>query len=230
MTEKAKSLNKQNNELDKQLNAENNPVMTDIVCYLRAANITEYQQEEVRRDLLEMALSAQARGEDFKSVIGEDYKTFCDEVIKSLPPRSLFKRFLSVLDTVFMCTSIMGVLCVIISRPMLDLIYNAITGKAMNFQFPVTVSNLIIYIITFLGAYIVVQVICKTALKPRKKPGSKLKRFIIGGLIGGGVFGVFLLIVYFGKQTLFTVNIFAAIIVILVLYIAHKTLQRFCDV
>jgi DNA-binding ferritin-like protein (Dps family) len=69
MNRQTRELNKINNELDKQLNAENENVMTDIVCYLRGANISEYNQELIRQDLLEMFLSAQKRGENIQKVI-----------------------------------------------------------------------------------------------------------------------------------------------------------------
>ncbi|MDY0130422.1 MAG: hypothetical protein RBR63_09605, partial [Methanosarcina vacuolata] len=68
----------------------------------------------------------------------------------------------------------------------------------------------------------------KNSLKPEKKHNqSKPKKFIVGGAIGGGLMAVFLIIAWVGKQTLITVNIFAACVFILGLYIAHKLLQKF---
>ena len=43
-----KRLNQENNKLGKRLTEENNVVMTDMVCYLRLANISEHDQEVVR--------------------------------------------------------------------------------------------------------------------------------------------------------------------------------------
>lgn len=88
MNKKTRELNRINNELDRQLNAENNKALTDIICYLRVANISACNQEIIRQDLLEMVLSAQERGENIQAVIGGDYKAFCDNVIASLPPQN----------------------------------------------------------------------------------------------------------------------------------------------
>jgi DNA-binding ferritin-like protein (Dps family) len=80
MNKQVKQLKRLNNKLEEQLNEENREAYTDIICYLRVANISEYNQEIIRQDLLEMVLSAQERGENIQTVIGEDYRTFCDGV------------------------------------------------------------------------------------------------------------------------------------------------------
>ncbi|XOQ43919.1 MAG: hypothetical protein ACFWTN_05640 [Clostridium sp.] len=78
MNKQVKQLKRLNNKLEEQLNEKNREAYTDIICYLRVANISEYNQEIIRQDLLEMVLSAQERGENIQTVIGEDYRTFCD--------------------------------------------------------------------------------------------------------------------------------------------------------
>lgn len=228
MKTKTKTLNQENNELDKRLTKENDVVMTDMICYLRVANISEYNQEVVRQDLLQMVLSAQERGEDMKTLIGEDYKSFCDEVIAALPQKSRKERVLDLIDIFLLSTSILGAIHIVISKEMIDLIHNAVTGQQLNFQVPISLGNLLSYAIILATAFLIVHVIGRNSLKPEKKHNqSKPKKFIIGGAIGGGVMAVFLIIAWVGRQTLFTVNIFAACIFILGLYIAHKLLQKF---
>lgn len=63
MNSKTKKLNKQNNILDRQISKKNQSIFTDMICYLRGSNISEYDIEVVRQDLTEMVLSAQKRGE-----------------------------------------------------------------------------------------------------------------------------------------------------------------------
>lgn len=92
MDRKTKLLNQHNNELDLQVAPHNQKAFTDIICYLRSAGISEYDQELVRQDLLEMILSAQVRGADIDSVLGTDYKEFCDNVIASLPPKTIKQK------------------------------------------------------------------------------------------------------------------------------------------
>jgi DNA-binding ferritin-like protein (Dps family) len=228
MKTEAKILNQENNELDKRLTEENNVVMTDMVCYLRLANISEHDQEVVRHDLLQMVLSAQERGEDIKTLIGEDYKSFCDEVIAALPQKSQKERVIDLIDILLLSTSILGGIHIVLSKETMELIYNAVTGQQLNFQISISVGNLLSYVIIIATAFLIIHVIGKNLLKPEEKHNqSKLKRFIIAGAIGGGLMAVFLIIAWVGRQILFTVNVFAACVFIIGLYIAHKLLQKF---
>ena len=47
---------KENNDLSSQLRAEDNRVLTYMVVYIRGADISEYQQELVRRDITQMLI------------------------------------------------------------------------------------------------------------------------------------------------------------------------------
>lgn len=227
MNKQTKELNRINNELDKQLNAENNRVLTDMICYLRVANISEYNQEVIRQDLLEMILSAQKRSENIQTVIGEDYKVFCDNIIASMPPQSIKEKILGVLDTIFLCTSILGAINIITSRDTIFLIRNIITGEPLNFQIAVSIGSLISYGIIIAASFCIVHLICKTSFKRvKKKKTNKVKTFSIGAGIGAGLMAIFLFLAWIGRDTLFTVNIFAACALVVVLYLAHRILAR----
>lgn len=88
MSKRTKELLRANNALDAQLNKDNQQMMTNIVVYIRSANISEYEQELVRRDITHMLLDAQAQGRTAVEVLGEDAQAFCEAVITALPPRS----------------------------------------------------------------------------------------------------------------------------------------------
>lgn len=68
MNKKTKEILKANNEREELINEENDKVLTDMICYLRGSNISEYEQELVRADIIEMVLDAQERGENINSV------------------------------------------------------------------------------------------------------------------------------------------------------------------
>ena len=57
-------------------------LITDVVVYIRLG-LTGEDGEEAINDILEILLGAQSRGEKLESIIGEDYKGFCDEIINS---------------------------------------------------------------------------------------------------------------------------------------------------
>ena len=58
MIGKSRALLKQNNQREKELTKENNQVLTDMVVYLRGSDLSDYNQELVREDLIEMVLDA----------------------------------------------------------------------------------------------------------------------------------------------------------------------------
>ena len=96
---RTKRLLRENNAFEKQLNPEFNAVLTDMVVYLRSAPVSEYNQELVRRDLGQMFLEAQLRGDGPETVIGGDYRQFCDQVLDQVPRLTARARALDGLPT-----------------------------------------------------------------------------------------------------------------------------------
>lgn len=97
MNRQTKTLLKENNQMEKQLSKETDDILTDIVVYIRSANITEYNQELVRRDITNMLIEGQERGQSAAEVIGDDYKSFCDAVIAEMPQMTKKERMLDVI-------------------------------------------------------------------------------------------------------------------------------------
>ena len=64
MSREARVLRDENNELEKQLDDKTNDILTDIVVYIRSANISDIDQENVRRDITQMLIDARGRGEN----------------------------------------------------------------------------------------------------------------------------------------------------------------------
>lgn len=221
MNKKTKELNRIN-ELDKQVNSENDAVLTDIVCYIRGANISEYDQEVIRQDLLEMILSAQKRDEDIQSVIGGDYKEFCDEIIASLPPRSIGQKVLEFVDIICLCMSILLVINIAISSGTIKLIKSIITGGPLNFEISISAGNFISWAIIIVVAFVIVGSIMKNSFQISNKPSSIIKISLLNVCLTS----ILVLIAWIGRTTLFTVNIFVLCGAALTLYITHKILER----
>ena len=57
-----------------------------------------------------MLLEAQQRNAPLDEVFPEDYKAFCDTVIKELPPRSQLEKLRERLQIVFLLIAILGVI------------------------------------------------------------------------------------------------------------------------
>ncbi|WP_304509058.1 hypothetical protein [Anaerotignum sp.] len=223
MNKQTKKLNQFNNELDKQIHTENQEAYTDIVCYLRGADISEYNQEVIRQDLLDIILSAQKRGEHIQSVIGADYKDFCDDIIANLPPRNTKEKALEFLDIIVYSLSILSAINIIMADETIALIRNFATGKALSYMISISVGNIISAISIIIIAMMVVRIVTKNSFQMGKKEAmGKLKVFFLCA----GIMAIFLFISWVGKATLFTVNIFAACSFTLALYIIHRILAK----
>ncbi len=222
MNQKTRELNQSNNALDKQIQAENKEDFINMICYLRAANISAYHQELVRQDLTEMILSAQHRGENIHEVIGEDYREFCDNVISSLPPETVRQRVIDFFDTVCWCLSILGVINIIFSNETIPLFSHIITGKPHDFLISISLGSVILIGVIIILAFTITTLILKHSFQTETATKHRLKGFFFGA----GMTSFFLLIAWLGRTTLFRVNIFIACAVVLTLFAAHKLLER----
>lgn len=231
MNRQTKELRRVNNQLDKQLTAENNEVMAGIICYLRVANISEYNQEVVRQDLLEMTLSAQERGEDIKTVIGEDYKVFCDNIVASLPQLSKKERIIGFLDILFMVIAEIALINIIISPYTISLIRDIINKQPLSYEISFPIGTVIVCIVIVLFSISIIKIIGKFSIKYEKKAEnkvkSKIKSFFKSYLIGLIIMAVLLFFAWIGRDILFSVNIFAACAFVLVMYIIHRAFARY---
>lgn len=110
MSRRTRELLNENNEREKALTAESNAVLTDIVVYLRASRLSEYEQELVRRDISQMLLDGAARGQDAQEVIGGDYRQFCNDIIAAFPRRGMKERALEgVRDALLMSAVLLAI-------------------------------------------------------------------------------------------------------------------------
>ncbi len=130
-------LRKENNIRDKELSKENSTIMTDMVCYLRASNLCDYDLENIRKELIGMAIEAQLRGEFFGDVVGEDYKVFCIEIIKNGRQKTSYEKILGILYTVVFSIMVLFVAEIFFSATIYDIF------KLGRFDMPITLGFVI---------------------------------------------------------------------------------------
>ena len=162
MNRKTRLLNKENNLLDSKINDENQEIFTNMICYLRSSKLSAYNIEVVRNDLTEMILSAQERGENISDVVGGDYKTFCDNIIDTFPPKTLSEKIFDLTDLISFSLAILLITNMLLSRDFIKLIAELIRGnKLTHYIIPVTPGIIIqiAAIITF--ATFLVNIIAK---------------------------------------------------------------------
>ena len=53
-----------------------------------------YEQEKVRRDIIQMLIDGEKRETSAREVIGEDYREFCDSIVAEIPHMSRKEKVL----------------------------------------------------------------------------------------------------------------------------------------
>ena len=225
MNKKIKEILKANNEREELINEDNDEVLTDIICYLRGSDISEYNQELVRADLIEMVLDAQERGEDIKQVFGSNYKEICDNIIAEFPKKTTKQKLLEGVNTTLMCLKILVLIWAIEQFVVVFLI------KKGELIFKLSVSDIVSGVLIIVAANIIVQYICKNSFKSDENKKSimdnKILGFIVIWVVMMAVMLVFMGIAAVLDQTLVEVPIYMAVVFIVLVFLAEKITNRY---
>lgn len=172
MNKKTRILLKENNEYEKNNLSENSQnVMTDIVCYLRCSSLSEYNQEIVRRDIDYMLADGEGRGETPETIIGSEYKLFCDEIIKSFPERTLSERLLRNVNELTGAVSVLAFIW------LLGKILQAVLRKTSIFQLNITLGEIIAGLILVVETEIILNYILRSAFTQEEQKEYKFKNY-----------------------------------------------------
>ena len=218
MNRRTKRLLAANNELEKELKPENNRAMTDIVVYLRAANITEYQQELVRRDITEMVLEGQRRGDAMEEVIGEDYRAFCDAVLAEVPKRTARQRVLASVGNACLYVDVLAVIWLAFGA------LGWLLGEGAWPWLSVTAGNLVA-LAAILGVSIgLVEYICKNSFeeRPKKNRGIPVLLALLAAALAAGS-------VLLRGVVVFRLHFLLAVGLIAALYVIHRVMEEKAD-
>lgn len=213
---KLKKLRQENNVLDKKLSPENNAIITDMVCYLRSSNLCDFDLENIRKELTGIVLEAQLRGEDFNMVIGEDYRTFCDELMANGRQKTTSDN---VLEMVYILISGVGVLYlieIVFSSGLKQLIQSG------QYMLPITTGFLISALLICVMAFSVYYYVTKKSFDLSQRGSNSKIVFVIGF---GVAWTVIILCKVFLKNVLVTVNMFYPLVVFVLAYIVIKWLS-----
>lgn len=163
MNKKAKKLLKKNNIRDKVIFDENKEIYTNMIIYLRGSNLTDYYQEVVREDIIELILDGQQRGDNIQKVMGNRYKEICDEIIEAMPKKTKRDKIVEFIGISLNSLSILGLIA---------LVKNFIESLVLSpteFKFILRVGDIISAIIITLVAYGIIFLLLKQHLIQRKR-------------------------------------------------------------
>lgn len=168
MSKRTRLLLRENNALESELSREEDrEVLTDITVYLRTANISQYYQERVRRDIWQMLVDGERRGETAREVLGEDHRAFCDSVVAELPQLSRTERVLSQLRDVLLSAVVLFAIWLA-----LGLLEQLIRPETMPYL-TVTAGNAVCAAIILAAAFLLVHAVSRNAFSVDKAPGKR---------------------------------------------------------
>ena len=84
MNQETKKLQIANDKELRRLSYENRGWVRKITSYLTEKQVDDGEVENVRRDVIAMLVGAEERGESAESIVGPDYKAFCEEIRESM--------------------------------------------------------------------------------------------------------------------------------------------------
>lgn len=211
MSREARVLRDENNELEKQLDDKTNDILTDIVVYIRSANISDIDQENVRRDITQMLIDARGRGENADNVIGGDYKAFCDAIIAEIPKMSTKKRVMTAIrDTLPALGVLIGIWAVF------SVIEQIING-ATWYVTPVSVTDILGGAAMLILATLIVVYITKNSFNA--KPAALVCLILL-------ITAVVLCAALLPNRIIFSPNIAADAALVIVIFAAHKIIDN----
>lgn len=213
MNKTTKQLLEENNRREKELSPDNQKVLTDIVAYLRGSSTPILQQEQVRRDITEMLLEGEVRGQSAQTIIGTDYQAFCDEILAELPRRSARQRTIYGLSVVSLSAAVLVVIWLGFS------LFTAVIQGPFTLCLPVKLGQLLGGALIIAFSYGLVEYVCRTSFEDR----SPTKVQVIGIFVG---MVLFFLICMLLRQTLFSLHAGIAAVLAVVLYLIYKVTDR----
>lgn len=209
MTRQPQLLQDENERSSDQLSRPTEQVFRQITQYIRTAPINGYQQECIRRDILQMLLDADAQGRTAEDVLGADYRAFCDSVIAEAPPLTSRERLLIGLRGALLTA------CFLIIYWLIPVIWQLRQSWPV---LPVTVGNLV-------GAALIVLIMLTLALLTRYFSRGPLTQLYNSSmkvrLLFLPWFLLYLAASLFLRATVFSVNFPAAVAALILLLLLH---------
>jgi|GEM_PF-1164535 len=222
MSRASKALMKNNNKKEKEILKENQEIYTNMVIYLRGSDMTEYNQELIRGDLIDMIIDGQNRGDNIQKVMGENYKEICDEIISTMPQKTTIEKIMSFFTFTFRMIWILGVALIIKT-----LIHNIMEVEDGFINYTLTSGEILNGVIIVIVAGITVNYISKTSFNEKKH--NRLMLFIKTFIILSMIIAVMSFSSHYFDYVLINISMLAAMGIIVLLFTVEKALSQKYD-
>ena len=207
---------KKNNSREEAISDENQEIYTNMVVYLRGSDLTEYNQEVVREDLIELILDGQERGDDIQKVMGSNYKEICDDIIDAMPKMSGKEKIIDLVGTSLNMLWILGTINII-----MNLIISLIDRNS-ELNFTLSIGDILAGIIIIIFSNGVVWYVTKTALNEQQINIKKKRSLFKGWLSLVVVFATILFAGIYFDTVVLNIHLITAVIIISLIFIASK--------
>lgn len=216
MNKKCKELIKSNIKREKEIHGDNAKIYSNMIVYLRSADMSRYNQELVREDLIEMIVDGQNRGDDINKVMGNNYKEICDEIMEAMPRKTNKEKIAGALELSLSAVWILGF--IYIGKVILQ---NLIT-QSDSWVFTLYLGDLINIGIIVLAANLVVYYLSKNAFKTKEKTS-----FFMLWLMVMIIMGVTLLVSKILNYSIVNMSITMALVIVAVVFVLEKLVSDY---
>ena len=217
MSRRVKDLLKENNRMNDLLSEEGQHVLTDIIVYLRGMPITMYQQEMIRSDVTRMLIDGEQRGSSANDVIGPDYREFCDNIVKELPPLSVKEKILGHIRDLLPAMIVLLVIWTFGSSVRIA------AGIFRTFYCPVTAGDLLSGLLIIFAAERLINYLCRHSFQDTHS-------WDIGfGVLIAVTLVLSLIVKMILTFKLFYIHLALAALIILVLFLIYKIVDKYTD-
>ncbi|SKA85212.1 Uncharacterized membrane-anchored protein [Clostridium sp. USBA 49] len=220
MNKQVKELFKKNNSREKEIFDNNKEIYTNMIVYLRGSDLTEYNQEVVREDIIELIIDGQQRGDDIQKVMGGRYKEICDEIIEAMPKKTKKDKIIEFVDIFLNALWILGAIALI------KTLASSLILKETEFKFILTVGDIVNIFVIILVANAIVLFITKKAFDTNDaNKHNKIISFLRIWFIATVIFTVIIMSSIYLRTTLLSIPIWLAAIIVLFLFIIEKMIN-----
>lgn len=204
-----KKLCKTNVENENKLNKEFELAYTDIIVYL-SNNFVGLKREQIRSDILSMFLEAQFRGESIESIIGSDYKRFCNNLIESYGKRNSLDIIKEQIEITCKCIPVLGFILLFLKKESWAILKNLFHLGGGEYAIPLTVGDCVSILLIIVSANIFISSFAKNIFDMENK---KIKYMFI--VAYWGIMILAMVVNYTFKGVLIYANFFALIFIFL---------------
>jgi len=209
---------KKNNLREKEIFKENQEIYTNMIVYIRSSNMTEYNQEVVREDIINMILDGQQRGDTIQKIIGGDYKEVCDEIIAAMPKKTPKERIMDFVAIILSALWVLGAIA-LVENLITDLL-----AEPKSFMFILTVGDSINAAIIVLAAIAIYYYVSKTAFKTMKE--KRAISFLKLWLVSFAVISLLVLCKVYFTTAVLEIPLTLAAILVVAIFLIQRMVDR----